>query len=61
VQTDLETYLKNINTKLITIPTLPILAQDVRIRDTPELNLVTELGSFLERILINRHNLEMII
>jgi hypothetical protein len=31
VQTDLETYLKNIDTKLSAIPTLPILATDVRI------------------------------
>jgi hypothetical protein len=59
VQTNLETYLKNIDTKLSTIPTLPILATDVRIRDTPDiLDLPTALGDQLHRMMDNQHNIE---
>jgi hypothetical protein len=61
VETNLETYLKNIDTKLSAIPTLPILAGDVLIRNTPEVvTLPTELGSLLGRIMDNRHNLERV-
>jgi hypothetical protein len=61
VETNLQTYLKSIDTKLSSIPTLPILAADVRIRDTPEIvNLPTELGTLLGRIMTNRHNLERV-
>jgi hypothetical protein len=58
VESNLETYLKNVDTKLSTIPTLPISAQDVRVRDIPEVNLAEELTDIKSIIASVIHNLE---
>jgi hypothetical protein len=59
VQSDLETYLKNIDTKFTTTCTLPILVQDIQTDNTSNKNLFTELPDFFGRIKQNQHNLEM--
>jgi hypothetical protein len=57
VQTHSETYLKNIDTKLTTILTLPILAQDVQVETNN--NLFATLADFFARIKQNQYNLSV--